>query len=51
MAQKDVKKVECCDIKLFGVLIDPESKEEYLAPLHANYCPVCGTPLLVHAAG
>lgn len=38
--------MQCCEIKYYGVYIDPESGQAFMAPVVALYCPVCGTPLI-----
>jgi hypothetical protein len=38
--------MSCCDVKYYGVYIDPESGFPFIAPVAALYCPVCGTPVI-----
>jgi hypothetical protein len=38
--------MQCCEVKYFGVYIDPETGAEFMVPVNALYCPVCGTPII-----
>jgi len=38
--------MSCCEIKYFGVYTDPETGEEFMAPVNALYCPICSTPII-----